>query len=102
MNQGRNFKNLATQVREDRAATEIVNTLCKYCGNREFNFTLKLINSGRPLPVPKWVPQIKQICSGCGRFKKFAVQSDELIHKINQLVSNLYVEDNGPRQGGLL
>ena len=70
-------------------------TSCFYCGSEKFLYILKLISSGKPLPVPHWLPQIKQTCTSCGKFKKFATQDQGLIAEFNKQLEKVKVIKEG-------
>lgn len=48
-----------------------------------FDYIIKLIPTGRPAPYPKYVPQVKVQCTRCGKYIKFASQTDALVKAIN-------------------
>lgn len=52
---------------------------CPECGNSDISYVVKLISTGRPLPYPKFIPQIKRECGNCRHFFKFEAQTPELM-----------------------
>lgn len=60
---------------------------CPRCGKNSFHFLTKLIKAPQysKLPhAPKFIPQIKQVCTNCKQWLRFAIQSEELIADLNQ------------------
>ena len=58
---------------------------CFDCGGSETQFRLKIIPSGKADSYyPKWITQIKESCSECGKYRRFAPQTDILIERFNQ------------------
>jgi hypothetical protein len=57
--------------------------MCAACGCAETTLRLRLIRSGRGVPYPKYLPQIKECCAVCGAYVRFAPQTDELVARIN-------------------
>ena len=68
-------------------------TGCFYCGSEQFLYILKLISSGKA--TPKWLPQIRQSCTSCGKFKKFAVQDKDLIAEFNEQLEKVRIIREG-------
>ena len=69
---------------------KITEDQCYECDSKIFTYNMKIIPTGRSLNYPKFIPQIKQICKSCGKFKKFAIQTPKLIeifnHKLEEIV----------------
>ncbi len=55
--------------------------------------TLKIIPTNRSEDprYPKFIPQIKQSCQGCGKYLKFATQTPALINKFNQKLQEVVI-----------
>jgi len=64
---------------------------CPSCASAEKVYGLKLISSGKQPPFPKYIPMIKEICAGCGRYIKFAIQTHELVETFNQFLKEKLV-----------
>ncbi len=64
---------------------------CFDCGSKDFLYSLKIISSGREFPYPKYLPQIKQVCADCDKFKRFARQDVALINKFNQKLKEIQI-----------
>src|SRR3989338_6764169 len=56
---------------------------CFKCGKHDFKLSMKIIPTGRSEHYPKFIPQIRQDCVNCGSFKKWAIQTPELIAVFN-------------------
>lgn len=65
--------------------------VCLRCGAKKRKFYLKLIptNRGTLEHFPKFIPQVKAICSGCDCFVKFEKQTKGLIKTINNQLKNI-------------
>lgn len=63
-------------------------TVLGQCFHNKSAYTLKIIPTNRPNDpyFPKFIPQIKQSCSDCGKYLKFATQSPELINRVNKIL----------------
>ncbi len=63
------------------------------CTHEKSIYTLKIIPTNRSEDpwYPKFIPQFKQSCGGCGKYLKFAVQTSELIDKFNQKLQEVVI-----------
>lgn len=69
--------------------------MCPNCQNTSTKYTLKIIPTSRSDNFfPKYIPQVKELCASCGKYKKFATQTPELIEMVNQWLEN-YVMQHG-------
>ena len=58
---------------------------CTDCMETNRKYTMRLIFTNRQdLAYPKFIPQIKELCSSCGQYIKFAKQTEELIERFNE------------------
>lgn len=57
-----------------------------YTGKKDFNF-------------PTFIPQVKECCSVCGRYRRFHKQTDQLITRINERLEKIPIESKGWRDG---
>src|SRR3990167_8920706 len=62
------------------------------CGNEETHYTLRIIPSGRNTEFyPKWIMQIKEVCDGCGRYRRFAPQTELIVTRFNERLQSIPV-----------
>lgn len=57
---------------------------CPTCGSLKRGFNLKIIPTGKPLPYPKYIPQIKENCLDCMKYIRFSPQTPELVAAFNK------------------
>lgn len=73
---------------------------CPDCDQTETQFQLRIILSGKTDPYfPKYIPQIKEVCLGCGRYKRFAPQSDILVDRFNKRLETITIKAKEGRDG---
>ena len=63
-----------------------LNDPCHKCGSLDSARNLKLIPHHGYI---KFVPQIKKVCAGCGRYLRFETQTPELIEKVNVILKEV-------------
>ena len=68
---------------------------CPECQNSTTQYSLKIIPTGRPSPYPKFVIQIKEFCSKCGRYRRFAPQAGILIKRFNDRFMSIILPATG-------
>lgn len=74
--------------------------ICPDCGKSETQYQLRIIPSGNFDPYfPKFLPQIKEVCLECGRYKRFARQTEVLIDRFNQRLETITLKSRGGRDG---
>lgn len=81
---------LKKEIQED-----LLNWTCPECKNTETQFCLQIITTGRNGYYPKWIPQIKESCTNCGRYKRFAPQSPILIKRFNDRLLSIILPATG-------
>ncbi len=69
--------------------------LCPECGNNKTSYNLKLIPTGKPIPYPKYIPQIKESCSNCGRYRRFTPQAQNIILRFNDRFASIILPATG-------
>jgi hypothetical protein len=66
--------------------------ICPQCGVSETQYFLKIIPTGKTDNFfPRWVPQIKEVCVGCGRYRRFVPQSELVITRFNERLQGIPV-----------
>ena len=65
--------------------------ICPDCKGDQTEVMLQLIPSGKSGYFPKFIPQIKETCAGCKRYRRFAPQTDILIQTFNDQLRNLFI-----------
>lgn len=73
----------------------LLNWSCPECKSIETQYCLQIIPTGRNDYYPKWVPQIKESCNNCGRYKRFAPQSSILIKRLNDRLRSINLPATG-------
>ena len=68
---------------------------CPECQNTTTQYTIKIIPTGKPIPYPKWILQIKESCSNCGRYRRFAPQYPILIKRFNDRFQSMVLPATG-------
>jgi len=71
------------------------NWTCPECSSDETQYCLQIIPTGKDGFYPKWVPQIKESCNKCGRYKRFAPQSPILIKRFNDRFQSIILPSTG-------
>ncbi len=65
---------------------------CTNCKETSRKYTMKLIFTNRQdLTYPKFIPQIKELCANCGRYIKFAKQTEKLIDNFNRELEKITI-----------
>ena len=66
--------------------------MCFNCNSKKVEYTVKLISTNRDdIYYPKFIPQVKQVCGECGKYIKFAKQTEDLIHDLNQEIERIVI-----------
>lgn len=68
---------------------------CPECQNTTTNYSLKIIPTGKDAPYPRYNIQIKEYCSSCGRYRRFAPQSTILIKRFNDRLKTISLPKKG-------
>ena len=74
------------------------NWTCPECGGTKTQYSLKIIPAGRGeggLRFPKFVPQFKEVCQKCFRYRRFAPQSSILVKRFNDRLTALTLPAKG-------
>ena len=68
---------------------------CFHCGSKDRSFSLRLIHTNRPdlKYYPEYIPQVKECCAKCGKHIRFSPQTDQLITRFNEELSNLIIKE---------
>lgn len=73
---------------------------CPDCGKNETQYQLRIITSGKSDPYfPRFLPQIKEICFHCKRYKRFVPQSDILVDRFNKRLETITIKAKEGRDG---
>jgi len=67
---------------------------CPECGSSKTQYSLQIIATGKNSYV-RWIPQIKESCSNCGRYRRFAPQSPILIKRFNDRLLSIILPATG-------
>jgi len=72
---------------------------CPQCGSsNNTQYFLQLIYSGRKdAYFPTFIPQIKEVCSVCGRYRRFVKQTEMLVTRFNERLEKIPVISQGFR-----
>ena len=73
----------------------LVDDECFHCGSKDRRYSLKLIRTNRPdlKYYPEYIPQVKECCAKCGKHIRFSPQTDQLITRFNEELSNLIIKE---------
>jgi hypothetical protein len=71
------------------------NWVCPECKNNSTQYSFQIIATGRNDNYPRWVPQIKESCASCGRYRRFAPQSPVLIKRLNDRLQSIVLPATG-------
>jgi predicted RNA-binding Zn-ribbon protein involved in translation (DUF1610 family) len=74
---------------------------CPECGEKDnTQYFINIIPSGRTSNhFPKYINQIKESCSACGRYRRFVPQTEMIIRRFNQRLEKLPLKSRGFRDG---
>ena len=74
---------------------EIESWICPECQNDTTQYTIKVIPTAKLAPFPKYIIQIKESCASCGRYRRFAPQSDILVKRLNDRLAQIILPATG-------
>lgn len=89
------MNNIGTDLTKQINGQDTSSWNCPECGKSKTQYSLQIIPTGRNDNYPRWVLQIKECCSSCGRYKRFAPQAPILIKRFNDRLQSIILPATG-------